>query len=199
MHVSPHQCSERLAARLFHPLASKFSRLLPRMGLRRPFLHVSRQHYAALSRNAHLVRFVKAPNPYIRASRPFLADNGSDILLCAFQEALLLKARTDDDSDSTRQRMWETSSEIRKRQRLRRPLPIGCAGRYPSRAIFFTVTGLILRNRAASSGVTNGSLSSAVFTILLRFKPVLTLRRPHPGFASLRASVMSPSVPVRCH
>src|SRR5260370_41512000 len=38
MHVSPHQCSERLAARLFHPLASKFSRLLPRMGLRRPFL-----------------------------------------------------------------------------------------------------------------------------------------------------------------
>ena len=67
--------------------------------------------------------------------------------------------------------MWETSSEIRKRQRLRRPFPIGCAGRSPSRAIFFTVTGLILRKFAASSGVTNGSLSSAAFTVLLHFNP----------------------------
>ena len=65
--------------------------------------------------------------------------------------------------------MWETSSEIRKRQRLRIPFPIGCAGRSPSRAIFFTVTGLILRKFAASSGVTNGSLSSAAFTVLLHF------------------------------
>ena len=141
------------------------------MIFRWPFLHVSRQHYAALSRNADFVRFVKAPNPYIWSPRSSLADNGSDILLCAFQEAFLLKARTDDDSDCTRQRMWETSSEIRKRQRLRIPFPIGCAGRSPSRAIFFTVTGLILRKFAASSGVTNGSLSSAAFTVLLHFNP----------------------------
>jgi hypothetical protein len=59
--------------------------------------------------------------------------------------------------------MWETSSEIRKRQRLRTPLPIGWAGSHPSRAIFFTVTGLIFRKFAASSGVTNGSFSSAGF------------------------------------
>ena len=141
------------------------------MIFRWPSFRISRQHYAALSRNAHLVRFVKAPNPDIRASRSLLADNRAHVLLCAFQEAFLLKARTDDGSDCTRQRMWETSSEIRNRQRLRSPFPIGCAGRSPSRAIFFTVTGLILRKFAASSGVTNGSLSSAVFTVLLHFNP----------------------------
>jgi len=42
-------------------------------------------------------------------------------------------------------------------------------GEVSSRAIFFTVTGLILRKFAASSGVTNGSLSSATFTVLLHF------------------------------
>ena len=167
------------------------------MSFRRPLLHISRQHYAALSRNAYFVHFVKAPNPHIRGSRSCLADNRSYILLCAFQEALLLKARTDDDSDCTRQRMWETSSEIRKRQRLRIPLPIGCAGRCPSRAIFFTVTGLILRKLAASSGVTKGSLSSVV--ILLPFELVLTFRQPHPRLHLdlERANALFPSVPVR--
>jgi hypothetical protein len=38
-----------------------------------------------------------------------------------------------------------------------------CAGSQPSRAIFFTVTGLIFKKFAASSGVTKGSLSSAGF------------------------------------
>ncbi len=133
------------------------------MSFRWPPLRISRQHYAALSHNAQFVRFIKAPNPRIRSSRSLFADNCSHVLLCAFQEAFLLKARTDDDSDCTRQRMWETSSEIRKRQRLRIPFPIACAGSHPSRAIFFTVTGLIFRKFAASSGVTNGSLSSAGF------------------------------------
>jgi hypothetical protein len=59
--------------------------------------------------------------------------------------------------------MCETSSEIRKRQRFLTPLPMGCAGSQPSRAIFFTVTGLIFKKFAASSGVTKGSLSSAGF------------------------------------
>jgi len=171
------------------------------MSFRRPLLHISRQHYAALSRNAYFVHFVKAPNPHIRGSRSFLADNRSHMLLCAFQEAFLLKARTDDDSDCTRQRMWETSSEIRKRQRLRIPLLIGWAGRCPSRAIFFTVTGLILRKFAASSGVTKGSLSS-VFTLLLQFELVLTFRQPHPGLhlEPERANAPFPSVLVcvRC-
>jgi len=139
------------------------------MSFRWPTLRISRQHYAALSHNAHFVRFIKAPNPGIWSSRSLLTDDCSYVLLCAFQEAFLLKARTDDDSDCTRQRMCETSSEIRKRQRLRGPFPIEWARRSPSRAIFFTVTGLILRNVPASSGVINGSLSSSGFTVLLHF------------------------------
>lgn len=146
------------------------------MRFRGPFLYGSKNE-TFLSDDLKLIFDVHAPDPNVWAFAPFLSNHRSTFVLCAFQEAFLLKARTDDDSDCTRPRMWETSSEIRKRQRLRTPSPIECAGRCPSRAIFFTVTGLSLRKVAASSGVTNGSWSSAGFMMLLHLKAVLTLRQ----------------------
>jgi len=128
VHVSLHQRSERLAARLFHSLVSKVPRSLPCVNFCRPFLCVSRQHYAALSRNAHFIHFVEAPNPDIWASRLFLADDRSHILLCALQEAFLLKTRTDDASDSTRQRMSEpTDSLLNIRRKADSKLPLSQA------------------------------------------------------------------------
>ena len=140
------------------------------MCLRGPRLNSSKDE-AFLPDNSQTILEIDPPNPYVRPSIPFLSSDRSSVLLCAFQEAFLLKARTDDASEFTRELMCDASSEIRKRQRLRSPLPIGCAGRWPSRAIFFIVTGLIRRNLAASSGATNGSLSSVAFTYCSTSRP----------------------------
>jgi len=101
--------------RLLHPLVSQLSRPLPGMIFRWPRFRISRNITLALSRNAHLVRFVKAPNPHIGPRVLLLRTIVPTSCCVRFQEAFLLKARTDDDSDCTRQRMWEPASEIRKR------------------------------------------------------------------------------------
>src|SRR5579883_1070071 len=124
-----------------------------------PLFDVSFKHYTALSRNACFVRFVEPPYPNIRAARSIFPNDCSNILLCAFQEAFLLKPRTDDNSEFTLRLRYDASSEMRKRQRLRIPIPIGCAGTRPVRAIFLMVIGLRRKKAAASSGVTKGSFS----------------------------------------
>ena len=74
---------------------------------------------------------------------------------------------------------------------------MGCAGRHPSRAIFLTVTGLIFRKTAASSGVTNGSLASTGFTVSLHSpdESKVPIRLP---LAALRAGVPLRNHPTPC-